>query len=258
MDLGDRAADFRFLIRGRAGQSTASFDTVLTAAGIEAVKIPPRSPRANAYAERFVLTARTEVTDWMLIFSERVGSSPGSGSLGHAQVSAQDVDTGLPPRGGRRARLGIISGCPQIVPVSPRCPTAKCTARWRQTPLQMLVKQRSQNPRSRSRPGGPNRWSRRPCRCPCRRQCHHRHSQCRRRNRHPNHSQSRRNPGRSRGQCRRRNGTGTGARTAPGAAAGGVAGSARRVRRVGDQRMASGLAPARRLGPRVASDRRFW
>jgi transposase InsO family protein len=71
MDLGDRATDFRFLVRDRAGQFTASFDTVLTAAGIEAVKIPPRSPRANAYAERFVLTARTEVTDRMLIFSER-------------------------------------------------------------------------------------------------------------------------------------------------------------------------------------------
>jgi transposase InsO family protein len=40
-------------------------------AGIEAVKIPPRSPRANAYAERFVLTARTEVTDRMLIFGVR-------------------------------------------------------------------------------------------------------------------------------------------------------------------------------------------
>jgi hypothetical protein len=44
---------------------------VLAGAGIEVVKIPPRSPRANAYAERFVLTARTEVTDRMLIFGER-------------------------------------------------------------------------------------------------------------------------------------------------------------------------------------------
>ena len=71
MDLGNRAADFRFLVRDRAGQFTASFDAVLATAGIEAVKIPPRSPRANAYAERFVLTARTEVTDRMLIFGER-------------------------------------------------------------------------------------------------------------------------------------------------------------------------------------------
>ncbi len=71
MDFGDRAAEFRFLVRDRAGQFTESFDAALASAGIQTVKIPPRSPRANAFAERFVLTARTEITDRMLIFGRR-------------------------------------------------------------------------------------------------------------------------------------------------------------------------------------------
>jgi putative transposase len=71
LDLGDHAADFRFLVRAPARQVTASFDAALAGAGIEAVKIPPRSPRAKAYAGRFVLTARTEVADRMLIFGKR-------------------------------------------------------------------------------------------------------------------------------------------------------------------------------------------
>ena len=71
MDLDDRTATFRFLIRDRAGQFTTAFDTVLAGAGIDTVKIPPRCPRANCFAERFVLTARTELTDRILIFGER-------------------------------------------------------------------------------------------------------------------------------------------------------------------------------------------
>ena len=38
--------------------------------GIAVVKIPPRCPRANCFAERLVLTIRSEVADRMLIFGE--------------------------------------------------------------------------------------------------------------------------------------------------------------------------------------------
>jgi putative transposase len=71
LDLGECAGRFRFLIRDRAGQFTDAFDAVLAAAGIEVVKIPPRSPRANAYSERRVCTVRAEVTDRMLIAGPR-------------------------------------------------------------------------------------------------------------------------------------------------------------------------------------------
>jgi hypothetical protein len=52
IDLGDRAADFRFLVRDRAGQFSEALDAVLADARIEAVRIPPQSPRANSYAEK--------------------------------------------------------------------------------------------------------------------------------------------------------------------------------------------------------------
>ncbi|HWM03912.1 MAG TPA: integrase [Actinophytocola sp.] len=71
MDLDDHAASFRFLVRERAGQITPAFDAVLAGAGIDTVKIPPRCPRANCFADRLVLTARTELTDRILIFAGR-------------------------------------------------------------------------------------------------------------------------------------------------------------------------------------------
>ena len=70
-ELEDAVQRFRFCLRDRDTKFTASFDAVLASIGIEAIKTPVRSPRANAFAERWVHSVREDCLDHLLVLSRR-------------------------------------------------------------------------------------------------------------------------------------------------------------------------------------------
>jgi putative transposase len=67
LDFADEGV--RFLIRDRDSKYSGSFDEVFRSQDIRTVKTPVRAPKANAVAERFVRTIRSECLDWLLILS---------------------------------------------------------------------------------------------------------------------------------------------------------------------------------------------
>jgi transposase InsO family protein len=69
--LAERACPAKFLIRDRDTRFTDSFGEVFRSDGVRIVRTPVRSPRANAFAERFVRTVRLECLDRLLIFHQR-------------------------------------------------------------------------------------------------------------------------------------------------------------------------------------------
>ena len=70
-DVEDSHRRFRFLLRDRDANFTRSFDEVFASIGVEAIRTPVRSPRANAFAERFVRTVRDDCLDHLLVISRR-------------------------------------------------------------------------------------------------------------------------------------------------------------------------------------------
>jgi integrase len=93
-------------VRDRAGQFAALFDAVLADAGIAVVKIRPRWPRANSYAERFVLSVRTEPTNRMLIFGKEDTSAGPRRVFSAGQHAAAASSAAAAPATPRATRSG--------------------------------------------------------------------------------------------------------------------------------------------------------
>jgi transposase InsO family protein len=80
--LAEHRKSFRFLIRDRDQKFTNSFDGVFRSDGIQIIRTPFRAPQANAVAERFVRTVRSECLDWLLILNNNISSAFSGCSLG--------------------------------------------------------------------------------------------------------------------------------------------------------------------------------
>ena len=76
IDPDERAQQFRFLIRDRDAKFLDAFDTVFAAAGITVLRTPAQTPKANAFAKRWIFSVRRECTDRLLIFSQRHWPDP--------------------------------------------------------------------------------------------------------------------------------------------------------------------------------------
>jgi hypothetical protein len=63
--------DHRFLIMDRDTKFTKAFRNTLDRAGVKPVRCPPRAPRCNAYAERFVRSIKEECLERMIFFGEQ-------------------------------------------------------------------------------------------------------------------------------------------------------------------------------------------
>ena len=117
-DLEEKGQRFRFLIRYRDSKFMSGFDAIFASIGVEAIKTPVRSPRANAFAERLVRTVRTECLDHLLICSRRHLEATVNEYLRHynrarphrSLALAQPIPRPAPPAGHTINRRDVLGG----------------------------------------------------------------------------------------------------------------------------------------------------
>jgi putative transposase len=71
MQLAEQQRPFQLLIHDRDTKFSRAFDEVFRSEGIEVIRTPVRAPNANAFAERWVRTVRSDCLDRILILGRR-------------------------------------------------------------------------------------------------------------------------------------------------------------------------------------------
>ena len=61
----------RYLLMDRDANFSRAFRKILEEAGVEPVRLPPKSPNCNSHLERFHLSIKSECLDRMIFFGER-------------------------------------------------------------------------------------------------------------------------------------------------------------------------------------------
>ena len=69
--VGEQFENVRFLIHDRDAKFCGPFDAIFASEGVLVIETPRRAPRANAIAERWVRSVRTECLDHLLVLGRR-------------------------------------------------------------------------------------------------------------------------------------------------------------------------------------------
>ena len=100
----------QFLILDRDTKFSVAFRDLLKDAGVDVVRLPPRSPNLNAFAERFVLSIKDECLNRMIFFGERSlrKATTEFADHYHKERNHQGLNNRLIETNGRDSTLGTL------------------------------------------------------------------------------------------------------------------------------------------------------